>query len=152
MTFDSIVKTFEKIKSEWNEDSRVDHEFRDKQYSTDLGALALEIPFAHNKYLNYYLDFQQIKKSLDIQLRKLTKEKRQYYDGSAEKPFPLSIKTAEKMKVFMEADEDIINLQSKIGYVEDVIFFLDQVMKQISNRGYQIKSAIEWEKFINGEN
>ena len=35
MTFDSIVKTFEKIKSEWNEDSRVDHEFRDKQYSTD---------------------------------------------------------------------------------------------------------------------
>jgi hypothetical protein len=23
-------------------------------------------------------------------------------------------------------------------------------MKQISNRGFQIKSAIEWEKFING--
>jgi len=24
-------------------------------------------------------------------------------------------------------------------------------MKQISNRGFQIKSAIEWEKFINGQ-
>jgi hypothetical protein len=28
---------------------------------------------------------------------------------------------------------------------------LDQVMKQISNRGFQIKSAIEWEKFVNGQ-
>jgi len=24
-------------------------------------------------------------------------------------------------------------------------------MKQISNRGFQVKSAIEWEKFINGQ-
>ena len=26
-----------------------------------------------------------------------------------------------------------------------------QVMKQLSNRGFQIKNAIDWEKFVNGQ-
>ena len=29
-----------------------------------------------------------------------------------------------------------------------MLYFLDQVMKQISNRGFQVKSAIEWEKLL----
>ena len=55
------------------------------------------------------------------------------------------------MKVYLESDDEIINLEAKIKYLEQMMYFLDQVMKQISNRGFQIKSAIEWEKFVNGQ-
>ena len=55
------------------------------------------------------------------------------------------------MKVYLESDDEIINLEAKIKYLEQMLYFLDQVMKQISNRGFQIKSAIEWEKFVNGQ-
>ena len=55
------------------------------------------------------------------------------------------------MKVYIESDDEIINLEAKIKYLEQMLYFLDQVMKQISNRGFQIKSAIEWEKFVNGQ-
>ena len=55
------------------------------------------------------------------------------------------------MKVYLESDDEIINLEAKIKYLDQMLYFIDQVMKQISNRGFQIKSAIEWEKFVNGQ-
>ena len=84
------------------------------------------------------------------------REKREYYGGEAdaktyaEKPFGNSIKTSEKMKVYLESDDELINTEAKVKYIDQMLYFLDNVMKQISNRGFQIKSAIEWEKFING--
>lgn len=156
MKFENIVKLFKTIKEEWKEDSLVDFQFKNKQYTEDLGKLALEIPFQHNKYLNYYTDLSQVKTSLEFEYRRVVKEKREYYSGEAdakvyaEKPFGSSIKTAEKMKTYLESDEDIINIEAKIKYIDQALYFLDSVMKMISNRGFQIKSAIDWEKFING--
>ena len=54
------------------------------------------------------------------------------------------------MKTYLEADEDIITLEGTIKYIEVIMNYLDNVMKQITNRGFQIKSAIDWEKFVNG--
>ena len=156
MQFDNLRNLFEKIRNDWVEDSEVDFQFKNKQYTTDLGKLALEIPFQHNKYLNHYTDLTQVKTSLEFQVRKLVRDKREYYGGEAdaktyaEKPFGASIKTSEKMKTYLESDEDIIALEAKIKYIDQMLYFLDSVMRQISNRGFQIKSAIEWEKFING--
>ena len=157
MNFESLRNKFEQLKTDWAEDSHVDFQFKNKQYSADLAQVALDIPFIHNKYLNHYTDISQIKTSLEFEVRKLVKEKREYYGGEAdarvyaEKPFGNSIKTSEKMKVYLESDDEIINLEAKIKYLDQMLYWLDQVMKQISNRGFQVKSAIEWEKFINGQ-
>ena len=157
MNFESLRNKFEQLKIDWTEDSHVDFQFKNKSYSADLAQLALDIPYQHNKYLNHYTDISQIKTSLEFEVRKLIKEKREYYGGEAdarvyaEKPFGNSIKTSEKMKVYLESDDEVINLEAKIKYLDQMLYWLDQVMKQISNRGFQIKSAIEWEKFINGQ-
>ena len=157
MNFNSLHQRFQKIKEEWAQDTQIDFQFKNKQYTEDLARLALEIPFQHNKYLNHYTDISQIKTSLEFEIRKLVREKREYYSGEADaktyasKPFGSSIKTSEKMKVYLESDEEIINLEAKIKYLDQMMYWIDQVMKQISNRGFQVKSAIEWEKFINGQ-
>ena len=157
MNFETLRNRFDKLKEDWAEDSHVDFQFKNKQYSADLAQVALDIPFIHNKYLNHYTDISQIKTSLEFEIRKLIKEKREYYGGEAdakiyaEKPFGNSIKTQDKMKVYVESDDEVINLEAKIKYLDQMLHWLDQVMKQISNRGFQVKSAIEWEKFINGQ-
>ena len=156
MNFESLRNKFDKLRNDWAEDSHVDFQFKNKEYSADLGQLALDIPFQHNKYLNHYTDLSQIKTSLEFEHRRLLREKREYYGGEAdaktyaEKPFGNSIKTSEKMKVYLESDDELINTEAKIKFIDQILYFLDHVMKQISNRGFQIKSAIEWEKFING--
>ena len=156
MKFNILFQRFEKIKEEWKKDIQIDFQFKNKEYSEDLARLALEIPFHHNKYLNHYTDISQLKTSLEFEHRKLIKERREYYGGEAdariyaEKPFGKKLSTQEKMKVYIDADDDLIDLEAKIRYMDQMLYFLDQVMKQITNRGFQIKSAIEWEKFING--
>ena len=156
MNFDKLHNKFEKIREEWKEDSYVEFEFKSKNYSADLGKISMEIPFQHNKYLNHYTDLSQIKTSLEFEVRKLVREKREYYGGEAEahvyadKPFGSSIKTADKMKVYLESDDDIINTEAKIKYIDQMLHFLDHVLKMVSQRNYHVKNAIEWEKFING--
>ena len=157
MKFGDLLNNFDKLKEDWAEDSRVDFQFKNKEYSADLGQLALDIPYQHNKYLNHYTNIQAVKTSLEFEIRKLIRDKREYYGGEAdaktyaEKPFGNSIKTQDKMKVYVESDDEVINLEAKIKYLDQMLYWLDQVMKQISNRGFQVKSAIEWEKFINGQ-
>ena len=101
MNFDKLNQRFSKIREEWQQDTQIDFQFKNKEYSEDLARLALEIPFQHNKYLNYYTDLSQVKTSLEFEVRRMVKEKREYYGGEAEakvyaeKPFGASIKTAE---------------------------------------------------------
>tara|TARA_B100001964_G_scaffold195533_1_gene219625 strand:- start:10561 stop:11034 length:474 start_codon:yes stop_codon:yes gene_type:complete len=156
MKFEQLYHRFDKIKEEWSADTKIDFQFKNKEYSEDLARLALEIPFQHNKYLNHYTDISQIKTSFEFEHRKMVKEKREYYGGEsearvyAEKPFGSHIKTSEKMKVYMESDDELINLEAKIKFMDQMLHYLDQVMKQISNRSHHIRHAIDWEKFING--
>ena len=47
MNFESLRNKFDKLREQWAEDSAVDFQFKNKQYTTDLGQLALDIPFQH---------------------------------------------------------------------------------------------------------
>ena len=49
--------------------------------------------------------------------------------------------------MFLDADQDLAKITAKIKYYQMIGFFLESVLKQISARQYQIKNAIEWEKF-----
>ena len=86
----------------------------------------------------------------------MVRTKREYYSGEADakvyaaKPFGSRLSSAE-MKTYLESDDEIIQLEAKIKYLDQMLYWLDQVMRQISNRGFQVKSAIEWEKFVNGQ-
>jgi hypothetical protein len=150
MTLDKLIKLFDKIKEEWHRDSQIDFDIKGKEYTENLSKLSLETPFQHNKYLNHHSDLSLLKVSLEFEIRKLIKEKREYYGGEAdakiyaEKPFGSSIKTSEKMRVYLDSEE------GKIKLIEVMLNYLDSVMKMINQRNYLIKNAIEWEKFTNG--
>ena len=51
---------------------------------------------------------------------------------------------------YIEADEDYIKLKQKVEYLKTICDYLDKTIKQISNRGFLIKDAIEWRKFTSG--
>ena len=51
---------------------------------------------------------------------------------------------------YMESDPELVKLKQKVEYVSTVIDFLESTIKQISNRGFQIKNAIDWRKFTSG--
>jgi hypothetical protein len=52
----------------------------------------------------------------------------------------------------MSADKDIISLSLKIGLQEEKIQALESIIKTLNSMGYNIKAAIDFQKFINGMN
>jgi len=43
----------------------------------------------------------------------------------------------------------MIKLFTKIAYQEEVVSILEDILKSINNRGFHIKSAIDWRKLTN---
>ena len=54
------------------------------------------------------------------------------------------------MDLYLSSDDDLIKIQSKLDYFQVMLNYLDSILKNITNRTYQIKNAIEWQKFIRG--
>ena len=138
----------ETLQDMWKSDSKLDEDLHDND--------SLAIPQLHMKYMEFYNQYSLMKKERDIEMKRLIKEKWLYYKGKApssvykEMPFDLKLTTKEEISMFIEADEDIAKLKYKIEYIDQVLFFLDSVLRMINNRTYHIKNAIEWKKFQSG--
>ena len=122
---------------------------------TELDLESLKTPQLHNKYLKHLNKFKLLLSKSQIDYYTLRKEKWEYYTGKApqqvyaEKPFNLKILKTDIDK-YMDADPELVKLKQKVEYIQTVIDFLDSTIKQISNRGFQIKNAIDWRKFTSG--
>ena len=138
----------ETIQEMWKKDSVID---------TDLYCEeSTKIPQLHMKYMEFHNTFSLMKKEKELDMKRLIKEKWLYYKGKApssvykEMPFDFKLTTKEEINMFIESDDDIIKLQYRIDYIEQTLLYLDSVLRMINNRNFQIKNAIDWEKFKNG--
>ena len=138
----------ETIQEMWKVDSKLDDDLHDND--------SIAIPQLHMKYMEFHNTYSLMKKEREIEMKRLVKDKWMYYKGKApssvykEMPFDLKLTTKEEISMFIEADEEIGKLQFKIDYIDQVLFFLDGVLRMINNRTYHIKNAIEWKRFQNG--
>ena len=79
----------------------------------------------------------------------------EYYTGKAdasvyaEKPFDLKILRTDIDK-YLDSDEDLQKQKQKVDYLNTTVDFLDRTIRQIGNRGFTIKNAIDWRKFTSG--
>ena len=140
----------EEIQELWNRDREID--------IAELAIESVRIPQLHDKYLKIYIDERIKLKSLEFELSKMVSLKNDYYSGrmaqeDLEKlgwePFLGKILKGE-MHSYLEADEDVFRIKTKIVMMEEKINYLDSIVKMINNRGFQIKSAIDWIKFKSG--
>ena len=132
----------------WKTDSKLDDDLHDND--------SLAIPQLHMKYMEFHNTFSLMKRERELEMKRLLKEKWLYYKGKApaavykEMPFDLKLTAKDEISMFIEADEEVQKIQYKIDYIEQVLFFLDGVLRMINNRTYHIKNAIEWKRFQSG--
>jgi len=140
----------EDLKNNITKDSQVD--------STELGNEALKIPQIHGKYLNLLSDFKLplTKNQNDYAIQKLRKWKiltgkasKEELEAWNEEPFDLDILKTDVEK-FIEGDEKLIKMKSKIAVLEVKVKMVEEFLKALNNRNFTIKSAIDWQKMMNG--
>ena len=107
------------------------------------------------KYLDHKSRYELLLFKAKGDYKRLYREKWEYYGGKADakiyasKPFDLKVLKTD-LAVYITSDEEIINAENKIGYLETVVDYIKGVIKSVDNRGWDIKNAIEWKKFEAG--
>ena len=122
---------------------------------TELDLEALKTPQLHNKYMKYLTKFKLMLSRAETEYNTLKRDKWEYYTGKspaevyALKPFDLKILKTDIDK-YLDSDEDLQRQKQKVDYLQTTVDFLDRTIRQISNRGFLIKDAIDWRKFTSG--
>lgn len=142
--------TLDQILDDWKKDSSID--------STELGVESIKIPELHSKYMQIYFGERQRLRGYEFQLKEIYLRKYEYYNGRMSQeeleqyslePF---VKRLMKNEIdhYIDADKDVNTVKMKITAQNEKISLLEEIVKNLNQRNFQIRNAIEWAKFTNG--
>ena len=140
----------EKIQEMWEKDSQIDPD--------NLHDESLKIPQLHSKYYTLYNTITLLREKARESYAKIRLERYNYYTGKAtaevyaEEPFPYKVREKDAIQRHLDADDKMNKIDMKIKYYDVMLKFLEEIIRAVSNRTYQIKNAIEWNKFQAGYN
>lgn len=135
------------IMNMWEKDAKMDQ--------TELGEESVKIPLLHHKYYKVFVEEGLLYKKLEMDYKSLYKLKYEYYMGTLDQetmqekgwePNSLKILKAD-LAIYTDADPELQTLQARLDVQKQKMSFLESVIKTISNRGFLIKNAIDWERF-----
>jgi len=138
----------ERIQSMWEKDSKIDID--------NLHTESLKIPSLHAKYFDLYNNIVLLRKNSEQQKRKIKHERHQFYSGKADpdvyidEPFQKKVRDKNDMERYLNADNKLSRVSLKVEYYDVMLKYLEDILKQIHNRTYQIKNSIEFMRFQSG--
>lgn len=140
----------EEISQEWIKDAKID--------TTELDIESIKIPQLHSKYLKIYFEERRRLKGFEFQSKEMYLNKYEYYNGRLSdeelknlnwEPFMKRLMKNE-VDLYLESDKDIIGNNMRIVNQKEKLDMLEEILKNLNQRNFQIKNAIDWKKFTQG--
>lgn len=140
--------SLEKIQEMWEKDSVIDID--------NIHTESLNTPVLHAKYHDLYNTITLLKTKAEQQRKNIRHQRYEYYSGKSdpevyqEDPFPKKVRDKDTMQKYLDADEKLSSVSIKVDYYNVMLKYLEDILKMIHNRTYQIKNSIEYMKFQSG--
>jgi hypothetical protein len=143
------MENLEQILKLWEKDADIDQ--------TEPGKELLKIPKLHNQYLSILTKHKIASKKAHFDYLRMRKIKLDYYAGRMDQedlekygwqPFAFVLKS--DINAYLEGDSDLIKLLEKKVYHEESVSVVESIMSELKNRNWELKSFIDWERFISG--
>jgi len=144
------IMNIDQIKAQAELDTVIDVNHLDEE--------STKVPQIHNKYLCILMDEKLVLENFESKLKVLKRDKWLYYSGKLSEeelkkkgwePFGLNI-LKQDLDRFIDSDSEVINLSNKVFLQKEKVIYIESVIKIISNKMWNIRSAIEWIKFTQG--
>lgn len=135
----------------WEADSSIDDNY--------LGEASTNTAKLHAKYLKLLVDAKLRKTKLDIDLNALRKTKIRYYRGELTRQeladlgweqWQYNKPLKAEMDEFLKGDEDLAKIQTRLDYIDTLVYALESIMQQIKQRDFQLSNGIKWKQFLAG--
>jgi hypothetical protein len=126
---------------------------------TNLGQESARTPILHSKYLNFLSSTRLNLRKAESDYLNLRRRKYKYYRGEMTQAELASEEWVQwqgnkplknEMDEFLQVDNDLIILEDKVEYFKIVQYQLEQIIRSLNSRTWDIKNCLEWTKFTNG--
>lgn len=151
MTENEILQlTLDDLTTHWVEDSKIDF--------TEVGKESVRTGAIHAKYLKIMAIHTNKLRETARTLAKIKNLRQSYYDGSIDKeteqkynwkPFPYKVLKGD-MERFIEGDDFVQKAVAIVSKHEDIIETCKAIIKELGNRSYQLKAAVDWQRLMAG--
>lgn len=141
----------EQIQDEWSKDCIIS--------DNHLGEESTKTALLHSKYIKLIIGVKLKLTKYRADYNLLRKNKFRYYRGELSKDDlnhlgwiqwqgvkPLK----NEMDEFIQGDSDLIELNTKVEYLETMGYLLESILNQLKARDWQLKNAVEWKRFLAG--
>lgn len=144
-----IMTQIEQLLEMWKKDCEIDR--------TEPGKALLDVPKLHSKYLDILSRHRLLSKDAELNLSKMKRLKWEYYTGKLDEktlkeknwePFPFTLKS--EIAMYLESDEDISRFIAKKAMHDEIVDLCQSILKELNSRTYQLKTFVDWERFIQG--
>ena len=141
----------ETILNDWSEDCKIDE--------TNLSHESTNIPILHSKYISMYTNAKLSRLRIYEKRKEIKRKLTEYYSGDLNNPEdikeigrePFNKKLLNtQVQTYVDADDEMININLKIGYQDELIKLLEDIVKTIHTRNFIIKNSLDYQRFMNG--
>lgn len=146
-----FTMTLDEIRKQIERDTKID--------PLELDLESLKIPQLHGKYLNFLLDERLALSQIQADSAMVLRTKWEYYTGKMSReemeakewePFTLKI-LRQDLDLYINSDADVVRSRQKVLYQQEKIALLEEIVKELNNRHWKIRNAVDWRKFCNGQ-
>ena len=122
---------------------------------TELDLESIKTPQLHNEFMKHLTKFKLMLSRAEGELMNTKRVLWEYYTGKADasvyaqRPFNYKL-LRQDVDQYIQSDEAYVKAKQKVDYLSTTVDFLYRTIRQISNRTFTIKNAIEWKRFTSG--
>lgn len=141
----------EQLQEEWDADTIIDDNHLDRE--------AIRTSQLHAKYLRHLIQAKLKLAKMRADYNTLRQSKFRWYRGEMGRDELkelgweqwLGVKPLKnEMEEFLTGDKDLNTLNIRIEYVAVMVTMLEAILGQVKSRDWQIRSAVDFKKFISG--
>lgn len=135
----------------WNQDSNIDE--------SNIGGELLRIPQLHSKYLKVLNEHKLASIRCKFEYDKMKNIKTEYYLGHLDKEtldeygweqFDIRVGTKNNVERYIASDDQLIKIIQKKSYHEQIVYTCEQILTELKNRSWQLKTFVDYQKFLSG--
>lgn len=140
----------QEILDSWAVDTKID--------DLNLDLESIKVPVLHGKYLALLSKERAKVREMQASKKTLTRLLTSYYTGKATQDELDKLGREQFLERVIRGDiEDritndpaMVKLESMLGTHQEAVMVLEEIMRSINSRGFQIKNVIEWRKLTVG--
>lgn len=140
----------DEIEALWAKDCRIDQ--------LALASASADIPFLHAKYYKIFIRERILLRKITAEYKKTKLAKTEFLQNPNQEDIEqFGWKVPERGKIlrsevpaYLDGDEDLLELELKMGVQEEKVEFLKSIIDSITKRGFLIKNILDEKRFMNG--